>query len=445
MFFFIISEVLNEIEYEYPLTKWQEATMVSRFFFNSSLYILSEPQVQAMLHDPSTQFDMVIVQASLTDALYGFAQHYNASLVGISAYGAAWNIDYLAGNRAPSVYEPMSQSGCSPGLSLIDKFRKWVYITEEWLIERLIYLPSQMKLYKRFFNRSAEDLYKIRDNFSLMLINYHFSLGRARSNVPNVIEVAGMHLSQPADQIDESLRRFLDESENGVVYFSMGIEITSRWLHPNLLNILQQSFERLQLRVVFKFEKALPNQSENIYHSTLLPQRELLAHPKVKLFITHGGMLSLIEAAHYGVPVLCLPMYYDQFGNSERMKQAGVGLILEMPTMTLEETVATIKELLDNPTYSQNAKRMSKRLRDQPKSPLDTAVWWTEYVLRHKGAPHMRISHEDMSFMQYYNLDIASVLFGRIGIVIILVTCLSMKLIAFLLKPFQVRLFGNIH
>lgn len=419
--------------------------MVSSFFFNSSRYILSDPEVQAMLHDPSYQFDMVIVQASLTDALYGFAQHYNASLVGISAYGTSWNIDYLAGNRAPSVYEPMSQSGYSQGLGLIDKLKKWVYITEEWLLERLIYLPSQMKLYTRFFNRSAEELYNIRDNFSLMLINHHFSLGRARSNVPNVIEVAGMHLSQPVDQLDESLKRFLEESDNGVVYFSMGMEITSKWFHPNLLYVLQQSFERLRLRVIFKFEIPLPNKSENIYVRPLLPQRELLAHPKVKLFITHGGILSIIEAAHYAVPVLCLPMYYDQFSNSDRMKQAGVGLILDIPTITVEQTTDAIKELLDNPTYTQNAKRMSKRLRDQPKSPLETAVWWTDYVLRHKGAPHMRISHEDMSFMQYYNLDIASVLFGRIGITIIVVTCLSMKLISFLLKPFQMRLFANIH
>lgn len=419
--------------------------MVSSFFFHSSRYILSDPEVQAMLHDTSYQFDMVIVQASLTDALYGFAQHYNACLVGISAYGTAWNIDYLAGNRAPSVYEPMSQSGYSQGLGLIDKLKKWVYITEEWLLERLIYLPSQMKLYTRFFNRSAEDLYNIRDNFSLMLINHHFSLGRARSNVPNVIEVAGMHLNQPADQLDEALKRFLEESDKDVVYFSMGIEITSKWIHPNVLDVLQQSFKRLRLRVIYKFEKTFPNKSENIYVSPMLPQRELLAHPKVKLFITHGGILSIIEAAHYAVPVLCLPMYYDQFGNSERMKQAGVGLILEIPTMTVEKTTDAIKELLDNPTYSQNAKRMSERLRDQPKSPLDNALWWTEYVLRHKGAPHMRISHEDMSFMQYYNLDIASVLFGRIGIAIILLTCISMKLISFLLKPFQMRLFTNIH
>lgn len=419
--------------------------MVASFFYNSSRYILSDPGVQAMLHDPSYQFDMVIVQASLTDALYGFAHHYNACLVGISAYATAWNIDYLAGNRAPSVYEPMSPSRHSPGQGLIDKLMNWINFTEEWLMERLIYLPTQLKLYKHFFNRSAEDLYNIRDNFSLMLINHHFSLGRARSNVPNVIEVAGMHLAQPAAQIDESLKRFLDESDTDVIYFSMGMEIVDKWMPPIIVEIMQQCFEQLQLRVIWKFGGKLPNKSNNIYQRRMLPQREILAHPKVKLFITHGGILSIIEAAHYAVPVLCIPMYYDQLGNSERMKQSGVGLTLDMATMQLDKVRDAIMELLENPKYTHNAKKMSRRLRDQPKSPLDTAVWWTEYVLRHKGAPHMRISQEDMSFMQYYNLDIASVLFGRIGIAIILVTCLSMKLISVVLNPLQMRFYAYMH
>lgn len=389
---------------------------------------------------------MVIVQASLTDALYGFAQHYNACLVGISAYATSWNIDFLAGNRAPSVYEPMSPSGYSPNLGLIGKLKNWVYITEEWLMERLIYLPRQLKLYKHFFNKSAEDLYTIRDNFSLMLINHHFSLGRARSNVPNVIEVAGMHITESMPRIDESLKRFLDESEKDIVYFSMGMEITEKWMPAVILDILRQSFKQLQLRVIWKFNGTQPkNLDDSIYQSPLVPQQEILAHPKVKLFITHGGILSIIEAAHFAVPVLCLPMYYDQFSNSELMKQGGVGIILDMLTMTLERTTDTIRELLENPKYTQNAIKISKRLRDQPKSPLETAVWWTEYVLRHNGAPHMRISQEDMSFMQYYKLDIASVLFGRIGIAIILVTCVSMKLLSVVRNPLQMRFYTYMH
>ncbi|XP_030571735.1 UDP-glucuronosyltransferase 2B15-like [Drosophila novamexicana] len=436
-----LMEDLSNYDFEdFPKNKWQESLMTAEFFYNSSRYILTDAGVQSLIQDKSAHFDMVIVQASLTDALYGFAPYYNASLVGLSVYGTAWNIDYLAGNKAPSVYEPMSPDGYSNGLGLLQKLKNWIYITEEWLLEQLVYLPTQMQLYKRFFNKSADSLYNIRRNFSLMLINQHFSLGRARSNVPNVIEVAGMHLENPSDQLDDDLQRFVDEADHGVIIFSMGMEITGKWLPPDWLLIMQETFAQLPQRVVWKFEQALPSKSKNIYISPMLPQRELLAHPKVKLFITHGGVLSIIEGAYYGVPMLCFPMYYDQFGNAERMKHAGLAQIHDILTMTVESTVNAIKELIKNPVYAQNAQQMSMRLRDQPMSPLDTAVWWTEYVLRHKGAPHMRISEEDMSFMQYYSLDFILVFFVRFGVALLIITCVGLKLLSFLLKSSHMRL-----
>lgn len=33
---------------------------------------------------------------------------------------------------------------------------------------------------------------------------------------------------------------------------------------------------------------------------------------------------------------------------------------------------------------------LSEQYRDRPMAPLDTAVYWTEYVIRHKGARHLR-------------------------------------------------------
>lgn len=40
-------------------------------------------------------------------------------------------------------------------------------------------------------------------------------------------------------------------------------------------------------------------------------------------------------------------------------------------------------------------------------SPLDTAVYWIEYVIRHKGAPHLRSVAADLPWYQYLLLDVA--------------------------------------
>jgi len=41
---------------------------------------------------------------------------------------------------------------------------------------------------------------------------------------------------------------------------------------------------------------------------------------------------------------------------------------------------------------------------------MEQAVYWTEYVIRHKGAPHLRSALLDLAWYQYFLLDVIAVL-----------------------------------
>lgn len=58
--------------------------------------------------------------------------------------------------------------------------------------------------------------------------------------------------------------------------------------------------------------------------------------------------------------------------------------------------------------YRNNAQRRSKLIHDRPIKPLDLAVYWTEFVIRHKGAPHLRVAGVDLPWYKYLLLDVIS-------------------------------------
>lgn len=60
----------------------------------------------------------------------------------------------------------------------------------------------------------------------------------------------------------------------------------------------------------------------------------------------------------------------------------------------------------------------SSLFRDRPLHPLEEAVWWCEYILRHKGAPHLRSQARVLSDVKLLMWDLLLVwLVGFIGLI----------------------------
>ena len=64
---------------------------------------------------------------------------------------------------------------------------------------------------------------------------------------------------------------------------------------------------------------------------------------------------------------------------------------------------------------------MSTYFRDQPETPKERGVFWAEYVMRHKGAHHMRSAARQLNFFQYYCLDVFTIISAFLGIVVAIV------------------------
>ena len=69
----------------------------------------------------------------------------------------------------------------------------------------------------------------------------------------------------------------------------------------------------------------------------------------MKLFISHGGLLSCTEATYFGVPLLAIPVFGDQYHNAKTINEKGQGIILEYDNITESTFTWSLKEILGNP------------------------------------------------------------------------------------------------
>ncbi|KAH8406699.1 hypothetical protein KR222_003784, partial [Zaprionus bogoriensis] len=403
-------------------------------FFSWMLELIAEctfenEDVQKLMKS-GEKFDLVLSEMVQIHSIFGLAQHFNATHIGFSSYGNDYRIDGHMGNVSPLSYNPLITSPRSNQMTFTERLENHWETWVEQLATYLIHTPAMERQYAKYFPNAKKTLDEVKDSFSLMLLGQHFTLSYPRPYLPNMIEVGGWHISEKNKPLPEDIKSFIESSPEGVVYFSLGSNVKSKDLPLETRETLLKVFGRLKQRVLWKFEDdKLPNKPDNVLISKWFPQPDILAHPNVKLFISHGGLLSTIESVYYGKPVLGLPVFYDQFLNVKRATHMGYGLSLDLQNLKQPELEQTINTLLYTPSFTKAASDISERYRDQPEKSLDRAIWWTEYIIRHKGAPHMRSTSRDLNFVQLHSLDTLAVLLGvPLGALIVLIVLVRLLL-----------------
>jgi zeaxanthin glucosyltransferase len=83
------------------------------------------------------------------------------------------------------------------------------------------------------------------------------------------------------------------------------------------------------------------------------PQIELLK--RTALCITHAGLNTVLESLAHGVPMVSIPIGYDQPGTAARIAHHGVGEFIELDELTTERLRGLIEKVLQDPSYRERA------------------------------------------------------------------------------------------
>ncbi|VVC32403.1 UDP-glucuronosyl/UDP-glucosyltransferase [Cinara cedri] len=247
---------------------------------------------------------------------------------------------------------------------------------------------------------------------SLFFVNGHFVSTSPTATSANVVNIGGIHLNTPVRDLTEDISEFIEQSPDGVIYFTFGSTVKMSSLPKHVEKAFLETFAQIPERVIWKYEDVLTDKPKNVMTKKWLPQRDILSHPKVKLFISHGGISGLYEAIDAGVPILGFPLFGDQPKNIAHLVNSGMAISMDLFSVTTGTLLKNVLELLRNETYAQNAKKNSEIFKDRPLSASESVVYWTEYVIRHKGAAHLKSQALNLTWYQYYLLDVIATAFA---------------------------------
>ncbi|XP_068830907.1 UDP-glucuronosyltransferase 2B17-like isoform X2 [Capricornis sumatraensis] len=255
----------------------------------------------------------------------------------------------------------------------------------------------------------------------MWLIRTYWDFEFPRPVLPNFEFVGGLHC-KPAKPLPKEMEEFVQSSgENGIVVFTLGSMISN--ITEEKVNVIASALAQIPQKVLWRHDGKTPDTlGPNTRLYKWIPQNDLLGHPKTKAFITHGGTNGIYEAIYHGIPMVGLPLFADQPDNIVRVKAKGAAVRVDLETMSARDLLSALKEVINNPSYKEKAMWLSTIQRDQPIKPLDRAIFWIEFVMRHKGAKHLRPAAHNLTWFQYHSLDVIGFLLACVATVVFVIT-----------------------
>src|SRR5262249_51182843 len=147
-------------------------------------------------------------------------------------------------------------------------------------------------------------------------------------------------------------------SGSPLVYASMGTLVNGlQKVYETVIRALEQLPE---LQIVLSVGENVTPESlgtvpSNVVVVRTAPQIELLK--RAALCITHAGLNTALESLTQGVPMVAIPIGYDQPGVAARIAHHGVGEFVEIEDLTVERVRELIEKVLNNPAYREKADR----------------------------------------------------------------------------------------
>jgi len=178
-----------------------------------------------------------------------------------------------------------------------------------------------------------------------------------RRSLPDVFHYVGP-LRRPRRRQVEFPSEWLDGRP--LIYASLG---TLQNRNPKLFHCFAEACRGLDVQLVIAgaAKESLGALPENVLAVPYAPQLELLQ--KARLTLSHGGLNTVLDSLACGVPLVVMPITYEQPAIAQRVRWVGAGEMIPLARANSSLVRAQIRKVLGKPEYANAAARIAATIR----------------------------------------------------------------------------------
>ncbi|KAM9336344.1 UDP-glucuronosyltransferase 2B31-like [Symphorus nematophorus] len=382
---------------------WEMLTALWKIHQQASMLVVEMFENKALMKSiRDTQFDMVLLDPGLP---VGVLVAHELKLP--TVFNVRWTPSeegHSVVAPSPTSYVPTAGHVVLDTMNFGERIKNTLQYTLSICFNKFIVCPHYDRVVDRYFGPDV-NFYHLLQGADIWLMRVDFVFEFPRPTMPNIFYIGGFQC-KPSEPLPSELEEFIQSSgDHGFILMSLGTLV--KGLPIEITSEIAAAFAQIPQKVIWRHAGERPN---NLGNNTLLvkwmPQNDLLGHPNIKAFVAHGGTNGIYESMYHGVPIVGIPLLFDQFENVLRLEVRGAAKVVDATGLTRQNFLEAIQEVLHDPSYRDNMRRLSALHRDKPMHPLDTALYWIEFVMRHKGASHLRNESYKMSWYAYHSVDV---------------------------------------
>uniref|UniRef100_A0A1I7SZL5 UDP-glucuronosyltransferase n=1 Tax=Caenorhabditis tropicalis TaxID=1561998 RepID=A0A1I7SZL5_9PELO len=314
------------------------------------------------------------------------------------------------GEPSSSSYYPALVSPMTDKMNIFERVRNAIQMFLPMYFSEMRF-EEELRAIKPYYNGTKTWRQHL-EGVAFNMVNSNRYLDYASPTLPKTVFIGGMQVSNKKNmKLEKSWDDLLNIRQQNVLV-SFGSNAFSSDMPDEFKKAFLEVFASMpDTTFIWKYEEenaTLADHLKNVKLTTWMPQNELLADPRLSVFVTHGGLGSSIELAYQGKPAVVIPLMADQPRNAHMLTRHGGALQLDKTLLDQPEEIRkAIQTVLNDKNYKKNAERLAKILEDQPNKPKDVVLKHCDFAVQFGPLETLNSEGRHLNTFQYYSFDIA--------------------------------------